>query len=229
MKIPHLDFLPFARLIWKNTYESRRLGYLGETLLGISREDDIDGSLIPSLYFSYLRSGNPGLLENVIEHNALDIVGLSSLLLLAATYCEDVSLTTDEGEVLGVGLLYERAGCFDRAEKVFNMLRGAEIRKEINFKAVKKLAMLKKKKQLIKEAAELWEAISESSDHQVIRELSIHYEHREKNFFHAIEIVEKGLTVPSLTEKQRAGLEKRLLRLKKKIEKLNTDKTTSSM
>ena len=35
--LPHLDFLFPARTIWKNTYESRKLGYLGEMLLGLSR------------------------------------------------------------------------------------------------------------------------------------------------------------------------------------------------
>ncbi len=54
--LPHLDFLFPARTIWRNTFDSRKLGYLGEMLLGLSREDDIDGSDIPALYFSFLRS-----------------------------------------------------------------------------------------------------------------------------------------------------------------------------
>jgi len=73
LRKPHLDFLFPARMIWRNTYESRRLGFLGEVLLGISRTEDVDGSQIPALYFSYLRGQNYRLIEKVIEHNSLDL------------------------------------------------------------------------------------------------------------------------------------------------------------
>ena len=51
LDLPHLDFLFPARTIWKNTFESRKLGYLGEMLLGLSRADDIDASSIPGPVF----------------------------------------------------------------------------------------------------------------------------------------------------------------------------------
>lgn len=223
LKIPHLDFLPPARIIWKNTYESRRLGFLGDILLGISRDDDVDGSMIPSLYFSYLRSGNFSLLENVIEHNALDIVGLSALLLLALKYIENIASTDDEGEMLGIGQLYERSGELKEAERIYGLLNSPGVKEEVLIKSVKKLAFIKKKNHFIKEAGELWKILSESGDHQVIKELSIHYEHRERDFYQALEIVRKGLEIVALSDKQREGLKKRLDRLKKKIEKLKSE------
>jgi hypothetical protein len=48
LDLPHLDFLFPARTLWKNTFESRKLGYLGEMLLGLSRGDDIEASTIPA-------------------------------------------------------------------------------------------------------------------------------------------------------------------------------------
>lgn len=219
LKLPHLDFLQPARILWKNTYESRKLGFLGDILLNISRDDDIPGSLIPSLYFNYLRSGNFSLIENVIEHNAMDIVGLSALMLLGVKYLQDVSNTDDEGEILGVAQLYERSGELLKAEELYEFLKEKGSRGDIIFKAVKRLALIKKKSRLMNEAVDLWRTIEDSGDHFVLRELSIYFEHREKNFYKAVNIVQKGLELAEITEKQRKELNKRLIRLKQKIEK----------
>lgn len=222
-KKPHLDFLFPARTIWKNSYESRKLGYLGDLLLGISREDDVDPGLIPSLYFSYLRSNRFSLLEKVVEHNALDLVGLSALLLLAVGYVMDVSSTRDAGEMLGVAMLFEKSGCFDRAGELLEMVRQASDRQDIMVKAVKRLSILKKKKKLFEEASELWKVLSEFHDHFALKELSIHFEHREKNYHGALEIVNRAICEVDLTPAQRQDLEKRLERLQKKIEKLDQE------
>jgi len=219
-KIPHLDFLPVARIIWKNTYESRRLGYLGDILLDISRDEDVDGSLIPSLYFSYLRSGNFFLIENIIEHNAMDIVGLSALLLLGVKYMDDLSVIDDEGEIFGIARLYERFGDLEKAGSLYSLLNSSDYRQEIVFQSVKRFAMIKKREHLLKEAKELWRVLSISGDHLAFRELSIHYEHREKNFHEAIEIVQAGLQIADITGKQREDFEKRLKRLQNKINKI---------
>lgn len=220
---PHIDFLFPARMIWKNTYETRKLGYLGDCLLGISRDEDIDGSQIPMLYFSYLRSQSFSLIEKVIRHNALDIVGLSALLLLGIKYLEDVSNTSDEGEILGTAMIHERHGNFDKAIELYGILKESAVREDIVSKAVKKLSLIKKKKKLYNEASELWMILSNYKDHLAYRELSVHYEHREKDYFKAIKFVEKGLETINLTEVQRNDLKKRLNRLKKKVEKLEKE------
>jgi uncharacterized protein YprB with RNaseH-like and TPR domain len=222
-KKPHLDFLFPARTIWKNSFESRKLGYLGDMLLGISRDDDIDPGLIPSLYFSYLRSNRFSLLEKVVEHNALDLVGLSALLLLAVLYVTDVSATRDAGEVLGVAMLFEKSGYFDRAGELLEIARQASERQDIMVKAVKHLARLKKKKKLYEEASQLWKMLSEFRDHTAFKELSIHFEHREKDYYGALEFVNLAINEAELTPVQRQDLEKRIKRLQKKIEKLEQE------
>ncbi len=223
LKIPHLDFLFPARTIWKNTFESRKLGYLGDVLLGISRDEDIDGSQIPALYFNYLRNNRFFLIEKVIGHNALDLVGLSSLLLLGLRYVEDISHTNDEGEIFGVAILYEKYGDLEKANKLYEVLKESASRKDIISNSIKRLSAIKKKKKLYIEAAELWKILSNYSDHTAYKELSIYYEHREKNYFKAIEFVERGLEKIDLTKTQRKDMEKRLKRLQRKIKALEIE------
>jgi len=223
LKKPHLDFLFPARTIWKNTFESRKLGYLGDVLLGISRDEDIDSSQIPALYFNYLRNNRFFLIEKVIEHNALDIVGLSSLLLLGLKYIENISFTDDEGEIFGTAILYEKYGDLKKANKLYEVLQESATRKDIISNAIKRLSAIKKKKKLYKEAVELWKILSDYSEKTAYRELSIYYEHKEKDYFKAIKFVEEGLEKIDLTETQRKDMEKRLKRLQKKIKLLEIE------
>lgn len=220
LDLPHLDFLFPARTLWKNTFDSRKLGYLGEMLLGLSRSDDIDASSIPALYFNFLRNRDFSAIEPIIEHNAMDLVGLAAVVLLGARYLADYSLTTDEGEILGLGLLCERAGLLEKAEAFYQIAKDVSGRAPVQERAVRRLSVLLKKKKLYREALKLWEILSASNDLQAYREISVHYEHRERNYYQAVEIVEKAMENVRLSPSQQQELEKRLERLRGKIAKL---------
>jgi uncharacterized protein YprB with RNaseH-like and TPR domain len=226
LPLPHLDFLFPARTIWKNTFDSRKLGYLGEMLLGLSRSDDIEASSIPALYFNFLRNQDFSVIEPIIEHNAMDLVGLAALVLLGARYLADYSLTADEGEILGLGLLCERAGLLEKAEAFYRIAKDVGGRAAVGERAVRRLSILLKKKKLYIEALKLWEILSAGNDLQAYREISVHYEHRERNYFQAVEIVEKALVNVSLSPSQQLELEKRLQRLRQKIARLEEDKNS---
>jgi uncharacterized protein YprB with RNaseH-like and TPR domain len=223
LKKPHLDFLFPARILWKNTYESRKLSYLGDVLLGISRDDDVDPSQIPMLYFDYLRTNSFERLEKVIEHNALDLLGLSALLLLAIHYLEEPARVNDEGELLGLAMLYEKTGALERAKEIYEMAKESATREEVITRVAKRLSTLKKKEKLYDEALDLWQIMYEAQDPNAYRELSIHFEHREKNYLKALEIVNAGLQTSTLTETRRLDLEKRLQRLQIKIKKISEE------
>ena len=220
LELPHLDFLFPARTLWKNTFDSRKLGYLGEMLLGISRSDDIEASSIPALYFNFLRNQDFSSIEPVIEHNAMDLVGLAAVVLLGARYLVDYSLTADEGEILGLGLLCERAGLLEKAEAFYQIVKDVSGRAAVQERAVRRLSILLKKKKLYREALKLWEILSVGNDLQAYREISVHYEHRERNYYQAVEIVEKALVNVRLSPSQQQEMEKRLQRLRQKISKL---------
>jgi uncharacterized protein YprB with RNaseH-like and TPR domain len=225
LKLPHLDFLFPARTLWKHTYDSRKLGHLGDILLGLSRENDVDASRIPMMYFNYLRSRSFFSIEKVVEHNALDLVGLAALVLLAVKYQQNIAFTHDEGEILGTAKLYEKYGDFENALQRYELLKQSAMREEIVTKAVKSLAIIKKKKKLYKEALQLWKILSDSdsNDRLAVRELSVYFEHREKNYVKALEYVRKGLNSMELTEAQQRDFEKRLKRLEKKLSALEKE------
>jgi len=138
-------------------------------------------------------------------------------------YLQDVSWTSDEGEVLGTAILYERHGCYENAIQLYNFLKDEGSRTNVVNKALKRLSIIRKKEKLYDEASELWLMLSQENDLQAFRELSIHFEHRVRDYQRAIEFVEEGLAGSNLTEKQRLDFEKRLKRLKKKMIQLDDD------
>ncbi|MFY1828637.1 ribonuclease H-like domain-containing protein, partial [Myxococcus fulvus] len=79
-ELPHLDLLHCARRVFKHRGAGTRLVHMEEQVLGLRRVDDVDGSLIPDLYFRYLRGGDGASLTPVLEHNANDLLLLAALL-----------------------------------------------------------------------------------------------------------------------------------------------------
>lgn len=77
--IPHFDVLHFSRWRWKDELPSLRLSTLEKEILGVHRDDDIPGQMVPEFYETYLRSGNCGPLVPVVEHNRQDVVSLARL------------------------------------------------------------------------------------------------------------------------------------------------------
>ncbi|MCX6598774.1 MAG: ribonuclease H-like domain-containing protein [Acidobacteria bacterium] len=78
-RMEHLDLLYDARRRWKLRYDSCRLVELETQVFGLERQGDVPGSLIPQLYFEFLRTRQPHRLVPVFRHNALDIVSLACL------------------------------------------------------------------------------------------------------------------------------------------------------
>jgi uncharacterized protein YprB with RNaseH-like and TPR domain len=80
--IPHFDVLHFSRRRWKDQLPSLRLTALEKEVLGICRDDDIPGQMVPEFYESYQKTGNCGPLVPIIEHNRQDVVSLALLFFL---------------------------------------------------------------------------------------------------------------------------------------------------
>jgi tetratricopeptide (TPR) repeat protein len=155
-----------------------------------------------------------------VEHNAMDLVGLAAVVLLGALYLDDYSLAGDGGEIFGLGRLCERAGLLEKAEAFYLAAKESSARSDVSTLATRRLSILLKKKKLFSEALQLWQVLSAGDDVAAMREISIHYEHRERNFVEAVTFVEKALASARLSPGQQQELEKRLERLQKKLAKL---------
>ncbi len=90
---PHLDLLHVSRNLYKGLWEDTRLGTLERRALGFERVDDIPGSLVPTCWYHWLRSGNPEPLAAVVEHNLYDVL---SMVTLADRVAHDSDLGTGE-------------------------------------------------------------------------------------------------------------------------------------
>lgn len=78
-RIPHFDVLHFSRRRWKGQFASCRLGELESAILGVTREDDVPGQMVPEFYETYLKTKNCGPLVPIVEHNCQDVVSTARL------------------------------------------------------------------------------------------------------------------------------------------------------
>ena len=78
-RLAHLDLLFGARRLWKLRLESCRLVELENRILGVERQGDLPGEMIPYYYFEYLRTQQAFRLVPVFHHNAIDILSLACL------------------------------------------------------------------------------------------------------------------------------------------------------
>ncbi len=77
--LEHLDLLFGARRLWNLRFDSCRLVDLENQILGVERQGDLPGELIPYVYFEYVRTHEIFRLMPVFHHNAIDILTLACL------------------------------------------------------------------------------------------------------------------------------------------------------
>ncbi|MFW5770858.1 MAG: ribonuclease H-like domain-containing protein [Spirochaetota bacterium] len=77
----NIDLLHPCRAMFRSVYDSCSLKTMEERSLGIFREDDIPGWLIPDVFFTFQKEGSDPRLSNVIRHNMVDITSMATLLL----------------------------------------------------------------------------------------------------------------------------------------------------
>ncbi|MFZ5881866.1 MAG: ribonuclease H-like domain-containing protein [Chloroflexota bacterium] len=185
----HIDLLPLARRLWRDRLPSRALKYLEEHLLGLPRtSEEVPGYEIPWLYFDYLRTGDPSPLKGVFYHNAMDVVTMAALL----SHINDMLTDPFSGRVehgldfVALGKLFDDLGRWDEAVKLYE--RGLESNlTESDFGvAVKRHAVLQKRRGDLTEAIRWWEQAAERGHIYACIELSKHYEHRARDLQQAL-------------------------------------------
>lgn len=109
----HLDLLHVARRLHKARLGPCRLISLESDVLGFVRGPDIAGADIAPRYAHFLRSGDDSVLDQVIEHNAWDVVSMAALVGL---YGEPFELLHEQ-DLLGLAQTLKRARAFDEAAR----------------------------------------------------------------------------------------------------------------
>jgi len=218
----HLDLLAPSRRVWRGRLESCTLRNIEETVIGLRRSSaDVPGWLIPTLYFDYLRSGNAAPLRRVFYHNQQDIVSMLALVQhLCAAFSSPDALEYS-ADLLGVARCYEEQGQPQRAIAIYSLALERADGSGERAAVIARLAALHKRLGSSDEATLLWERLVAEGTPLLFPyiELAMHHEHRTRNYAVAAQLT---TTACDLARRQRAkelaGIEKRLLRLEKKMQ-----------
>jgi uncharacterized protein YprB with RNaseH-like and TPR domain len=199
-RLAHMDLLFGARRLWKLRLESCRLIELENQILGVEREGDLPGEMIPYVYFEYLRTRQAARLVPIFHHNAIDILTLACLtgiVPLAFRSPEDAPLHHG-ADWVGLARWLLKA---ERHEEALALLRRAVERglsDDLLFRTLWEIAMIEKR--LGREDAALaafTELASTRNPQRVaaLQELAKYYEHRERNYAMALEFTRTALQI----------------------------------
>ncbi len=158
--VPHLDLLPHARRFWRGRLESCSLGTLEERALGITREArDVEGYMIPAMYRSYLEQGDAAPLDDVIYHNACDILSMVALTAdLFERYRRPPEDPLEPPDGIALARAYVARGEGDYAERALRAALGAALDEAESLRAHGMLATLLKHGRRAAESVEHWQA-----------------------------------------------------------------------
>jgi uncharacterized protein YprB with RNaseH-like and TPR domain len=221
----HLDLLHPARQLWRLRLGSVRLKDLERHVLDCdgrrldwSRHDDIDSSLIPQMYFDYLRGGPAEPLVGIFRHNQMDLRGLAALsgkILALLDSGNGIANAEHAGardaiEVLGLSRMMRNRGHSTRARELYETALRFGLPRPVERVAQRELAQLAKRELDYTRAISLWDALRETAPSarredspllvedaqralesaiEAAEQLAIYYEHRAKQPQRAIELI----------------------------------------
>jgi len=221
---PHIDLLHIARRVWKLRLRHCNLTNLEEALLGVPRVDDLPGAQVPERFFSYLKTGDFTLLDDVLEHNEQDIVNLQTLLCHMCRMYENPEQLRFDEDVYSMGVALDRFHHPEEARRCYELAGGA-----MHAASQSRLATNYRKCGEREEAVRVWQGMIARREGGIAPcvELAKHYEHAEKDYAAAMDTVRKALILlaePTLFEdsavqEARNALQYRYDRLKRKAQK----------
>ncbi len=209
----HVDLLYGTRRLWKLRYESCRLVDLESQVLGFEREGDVPGSLIPYLYFEYLRTRRAARLQPVFEHNAIDILTLACLTGIVPHAFKDNSGLRHGSEIVGMARWLLKTGDPTEARSLFARAVDAGLPDELLFRTLWEIAALDRKMGADQQAVAAWTELATARNPyrvKALEELAKHEEHRAKNPSRALEWTRAALEHEDTPELRHR--EQRLLR-----------------
>jgi len=185
---PQVDLLYHARRLWRAIAGDCSLRSIEGKILGISRERDVPGEEVPLIYFDFLRTGKPGLLPVVFEHNLSDITSLARMYAAIARLLDgDLDAVPVDERALGRWMLSRKA------HSGIALLAGSFSRG--NLGAGVELSLHHKRQGEWEKAVEIWQAMVEGGQSVFAAiELAKHLEHRVHDARQALAVVERLLS-----------------------------------
>ena len=195
----HLDLLFGARRLWKLRLESCRLVDLERQILGVEREGDLPGELIPYYYFDYLRTRQafPAGADFPSQRDGTSFRSPCLTAIVPFAFRDPARAPVRHGaDLIGVARWLLET---ERHDEGLGLLRRAieiGLPDRLLFRTLWDIAITEKK--LGREPAALagFTGLTESPNPyrtQAYEELAKYYEHRERNYAMALEMTRSGL------------------------------------
>ncbi|HYO81647.1 MAG TPA: ribonuclease H-like domain-containing protein, partial [Bryobacteraceae bacterium] len=145
--LEHLDLLFGARRLWKLRFDSCRLVDLENQILGVERQGDLPGDMIPYVYFEYLRTREVDRVAPILHHNALDILTLACLTAIVPWAFRDPENAplSHGAEMVGLARWLAAAGQPEKAIVLYRRAINRNLRDDLLFRTMWDTARLEKK------------------------------------------------------------------------------------
>jgi len=192
-RMEHLDLLFGARRLWKLRLDSCRLVDLEHQVLGVERQGDLPGEMIPYYYFEYLRMKQAFRLVPIFHHNAMDILSLACLTAIvpAAFGSPDGAMLRHGADVIGVARWLLAAGRDEEALGLYRRAVELGLPDALLFRALAETGAIEKRLGRDAAALEIFTDLAMSPNPyrtHAYEELAKYYEHRERNYSMALEM-----------------------------------------
>jgi len=174
------DLLYWSRRLWRRSLPDCSLATIEREILGVVRAADVSGFEVPGIYLDFLRSGDPGRLDAVLEHNLQDVRTLAELLvtinsiLVSRDKAPEAAVQRADRTALGSFFLSrdERWG----VELLKSSFAGGDEG------AGRALSLYYKRRGAWREAVDLWKQMASKRKSLFAGiELAKYFEHRERN------------------------------------------------
>ena len=193
----HLDLLYPVRRLWKRRLENCSLSTVEREILGVYRENDVPGYLVPEIYFRYLRTGDARDIKGVFEHNLQDIL---SLVVLTAKindfFKEPLNKNFYPLDIFSLGKIYDKRKEYIKSSFYYNEALKCNLPEEEFLETLKLISFVYKRQEKWEEAEKAWkETINKSREfiYYPYEELAKYYEHHLKDYKKAEEVVDEAL------------------------------------
>lgn len=196
-ELPHIDILHASRRLWKRRLKTCDLQNLEYVILGQERLHDVPGEMVPQIYFEYIRKRRAEILGGVLEHNYHDIVNMVLLTIhIGQILNHPLTMLNNDLDILSLANYLYQKKFYEDAKPLFEYMNENLQDSELKIESMYHLSMLLKKSGEVNESGKIFQNMLklERNHPEAIIELAKYYEHKEKNYTGALELIEHSLS-----------------------------------
>ena len=179
----HIDLLHWIRRLHQQQMADCRLPSAEAFCLGFHRKEDIPGAEVPFVWQAFIRYGKTDRLKAVIQHHAWDVASLVGLLHYANKLMSSESQL--QYNVYQASKYLVKNNENEKAKTILEQRVNT-----LDTDALYLLGEIYRKENRWQEAVAIWQQLKEQGHEGGIESLAKYYEHKEKDYLAAYQIME---------------------------------------